>query len=175
MEAVIGIVGLVLGVFLTETFRYIRRSDEFSKLLFDKKLDRYSSLYDLIVKSHNLINEMIDDEELTQEERHQFESTVVWEIVEFTESNEFYLSELVLVEAMTVFMGAEDFPEMNEEDALEARKNLNHNVKNLKDMIRSEAGITRIEKDFRKITKAKLDSPIIKYMNRLKRELNKNN
>ncbi len=161
-EPIIGLIGIVIGIALTEYFRKRRRIDDYSKIIFEKRLSIYEDLYRMISEGNEVISEKINEGE-TYEKMHELVSCIIHNIIEFNERNEFYIDDNIMMHSFTLFMGAEDIVSLEGEKKKEERKNLALNVKNTKEMLKDEAGIGRMDKSIKKMTKSKPNSPVIEY------------
>lgn len=167
-SALIGLIGVVIGILCNEYFRRENRIEKYSEKIFEKRLQIHESLFEKIKEDYEAINNLINDRELTLEERHNIVSKVILELADFIDVIEFYLDERLVVQVMTLFMGTEEIlPDSvdREEKISTFRKDL----KITKKMIIDESGVTQAVNSFRKVSKSKPTSSIISYFESLKK------
>ncbi|MFX8859310.1 hypothetical protein ABTM70_13945 [Acinetobacter baumannii] len=167
-SALIGLIGVVIGILCNEYFRRENRIEKYSEKIFEKRLQIHESLFEKIKEDYEAINNLINNRELTLEERHNIVSKVILELADFIDVIEFYLDERLVVQVMTLFMGTEEIlPDSadREEKIGTFRKDLNLTKK----MIIDESGVTQAVNSFRKVSKSKPTSSIISYFESLKK------
>lgn len=69
--ALIGLVGVPLGIILGELLRRRQRAEQFAAAIFGKRLEAYDSLINILFESHRIANEVIDNTKLSAAERHE--------------------------------------------------------------------------------------------------------
>ncbi|MDC4533647.1 hypothetical protein OHV54_12155, partial [Acinetobacter baumannii] len=69
-SALIGLIGVVIGILCNEYFRRENRIEKYSEKIFEKRLQIHESLFEKIKEDYEAINNLINDRELTLEERH---------------------------------------------------------------------------------------------------------
>ena len=168
--SLIGIGGVILGVILTEWLRKRSRIEAFSSLVYEKKLNIYEELFNKINASTELINETINNTELSKDEKFEIESAVVLDICQFTDKHQLYLNDEVIVQCCTLFMNTHNINAPVEDEPERTLEHLNEQLLNTKNIIRSETGVEKVNKLFSSITKAKHSSPVIEYMRALKKK-----
>ena len=174
IAALIALAGVILGIFINEFFRRKNRVELFSKEVFQKRLSVYEELYEKMNKSSSISTEVIENSIYTKDERHEIWSAVVMEVAEFTDSNELYLNENIVVHCLASLMGVEDIYYIeNPEEKKERLENLGESLVNAKKMIKAETGLEVLDKLFGSISKAKHESDIIAYFQERKKELKK--
>lgn len=71
-------------------------------------LSAYEGLIEQIHHGSKVADEVIENDEIAKEQRHELSSVVVHGMAEFTEKNGLYLDEELTVQCMVLFMGVED-------------------------------------------------------------------
>jgi hypothetical protein len=172
--ALIGLLGVMLGIFLNEQIRRRNRIENYSTSVFEKRLDLdlYEELFRRVSKYMETANIAIKNDTLTKEQRHECISNAIYEVTTFCDEHEMYISEELSVHCVATIMGVEDIYYIEDEKEKEdAVKNFYDDLLAAKRMIRKEAGISDLDKLFRSITKPKYSSPIIKYYRKREKEL----
>ncbi|HHP0322249.1 hypothetical protein [Acinetobacter baumannii] len=167
-SALIGLIGVVIGILCNEYFRRENRIEKYSEKIFEKRLQIHESLFEKIKKDYEAINNLINDRELTLEERHNIVSKVILELADFIDVIEFYLDERLVVQVMTLFMGTEEILP-DSADREEKISTFRKDLKLTKKMIIDESGVTQAVNSFRKVSKSKPTSSIISYFESLKK------
>ncbi|ENW33194.1 hypothetical protein [Acinetobacter baumannii] len=167
-SALIGLIGVVIGILCNEYFRRENRIEKYSEKIFEKRLQIHESLFEKIKEDYEAINNLINDRELTLEERHNIVSKVILELADFIDVIEFYLDERLVVQVMTLFMGTEEILP-DSADREEKISTFRKDLKITKKMIIDESGVTQAVNSFRKVSKSKPTSSIISYFESLKK------
>jgi hypothetical protein len=160
--ALIGLSGVLLGIFINEILRRRNRIEAYAGRVFDKPLEIYEGLYQRVAKLGPLATDLIENSSFSHEERHQIVSAAVLDIAGWCDDNDMYINEELTVHCVPLLMGIEDAYDMKDEAAKQkAIAQFRENLRAAKTMIRKEAGIEGIEKLFSRITKPRRNSPII--------------
>ena len=165
VAALIGVVGALSGVILgsgiTELFRRSSRIEHYASQIFDKRVQIHEELFRKVMEGKSIAEDVMDAKGSTAEERHATISVVIMDIAEYCDKNAFYLSPELTVHCIGALMGAEEVQELNGSKQQRAAERVRDDARRAMEMIRAEAGIERINKLFRNITRAKLSSPLI--------------
>lgn len=89
----ISIASLLLGAWLNEFVRRRNRRELFAPRIFEKRLDAYEGLLAKVHSGSKIADEVIENKDLTQEDRHALISTVIHEIIAFCEGHSLYIDE----------------------------------------------------------------------------------
>lgn len=166
-NALIALLGVLIGVLCNEYFRRENRIEKYSEKMFDKRLEIHEHLYQKIQESASVIDDIINDERILETDRQQYVSNVILGIADFLEPIEFYLDQNLIVQVMTVFMGAEDIvpshPNRNE-----LIKVYRQNLKATKVLIQDTCGVKRANENFINVTRTKFNTPILKYFKKIR-------
>lgn len=169
--ALIGFLGVLLGIVINEQLRRRSRIENYSTSVFDKRLELYEELFRRVSRYSEVANEVIKNSALTKEQRHALVSESIHEVAGFCDEHELYLDEEVTVHCVPTLMGVEDIRDIDDDDKREKEiERFSHNLIAAKRMIRKEAGISDIDKLFRTIIKPKHSSGIIKYFREQKKK-----
>ena len=170
--ALVGLLGVLLGILLNERLRRRNRIENYSTSVFTKRLEIYEGLHEILAITSDLGREVIENTELDYEQRHGLVSAGVHQIAEYCDKNELYINEEIVVHVMALLMGVEDIQDIeNEEEKAAQIEQFRENLFSAKKMIRKEAGITDIEELFGSITKASHSSPVVDYFKQRRKEL----
>ena len=170
--ALIGLVGVLLGIVLNEQLRRRNRIENYSTSVFEKRLELYEKLFQLVSSYSAVGTEVIENKTLSKDERHDLVSVAILEVAEFCDANELYIGEELTLHCVSILMGVEEIQDIESE--IERKEAIEHFQENLglaKKMIRKETGISDLDKLFRSIIKPKHSSSIIKYYKKRKKEL----
>ncbi|TVL02876.1 hypothetical protein AYI82_20390 [Shewanella algae] len=170
-SAFIALVGVLVGILCNEHFRRKNRIEAYSLKLFEKRLTVHEELFSLFQNAYSIVSEMIENESLSQEERHDIASGVIMPLCEFLDENEFYLDNYLTVQVSTAYIGSEDIGDIEDETEREAAKSkIRQDYMSTKKMIIAESGAAEAFKHFKSVSKSSPDSAVIRYM----KELDKN-
>lgn len=168
--AIIGLIGVVFGIFLSEFLRRKSRIELYSNAVFEKRLKAYEDLYKLIHESQDIAYELINNPEYTIEEFKTIWPSVILKLTNYCDENALYLNEEIQVHCITSLIGLEEISEkLDQDDKEKLIESFGNKTGNAKLMIKQEIGIPEIEKLYRKISKSKPQSDIIKYYQSLKK------
>lgn len=161
MDFFYGIAGVVLGIFLNELIRRNNRTENLNDQIFNRRLEEYIELHDLLVNQYQIILELFDNfNEFNDEQKLEIISDVIFPIVIFNDKKSFFLSEELIVQTSTLFMGIEN---IQEADIEKTSEKISIDYDKTIDMIKNESGIKKVNKNFKKILKYNHKSDIIKY------------
>jgi hypothetical protein len=163
-EALIGIVGVLLGVGVNEFIRRRARIEQFSVPIFEKRLGLYEELFRRVQKASEVGENIIASSAMNREQRLQLVSEVLHGIAGYCDEHEMYIRDDLAVHCVTVAMGVEDIPDLpDQREKSDAIARFREKVADAKRMIRKETGVSDIDALFQSITKAKHSSPVIEY------------
>jgi hypothetical protein len=164
--ALIGLVGVVLGLLISEFFRRRNRIEFYSQKLFDRRLEAHEKLLSLLNTASTVADEVMSNDDLTREERMDLISLAIHGIASHVDDQPMHIDPLVGAHCTAVFMGAEDVADLADPVEREAATAmLWRAIRDTKAMIRREAGADEIDRHFRAISRSQPSSPVI---NRIK-------
>lgn len=169
--ALIGLLGVLLGIILNETLRRRHRIENYSSLVFKKRLEIHEELFQRVGHCHEIAADLIKNEAYSKTERHEIVSNAILPIAKYCDENELYINEELSAHCIALLMGVEDIFCIGDEKT--KKKEIDEfwkNFNNAKKMIRKEAGIADLDKLFMSITKSKLSSPVIDYIRSLRKK-----
>ncbi len=172
--ALIGLLGVLIGLLVNEHFRKRNRIEAYSSRIFDKRIQIYEELFAKVTDCSEIISDLTENPKYSKEERHDIVSAAVHALAQYGDEHSFYLSEHIVLQYMTLMMGVEDiyYIENKEEKEREIQRVWKH-LRDTKNMIRKESGIEELDNLFKSITRAKHKSHIIDHYNKLQREQRK--
>jgi len=169
--ALIGLIGILLGIFVSEFIRRKNRIETYSNAVFEKRLNAYEGLFQLINESQSIGNEVINNLDYSEDERKDIWTQVILKVGNYCDNNALYLNEDIIVHSMASLMGIEEIAEINDINKKDnAIKMFEKSTRDAKIMIKKETGLSEIEKVYKKISKANPKSDIINYFEKLKEE-----
>src|SRR6266540_3531009 len=92
-ELIIGLAGVLFGLFANELLRRRIRIESYSPIVFEKRLAVYEELYRRLRSAQQVVSEVIENTAATKEERHAMVSGAVLDIAGYCDEHELYLSE----------------------------------------------------------------------------------
>jgi len=174
LTALIGLTGLLLGVFLNEYFRRRSRVEIYSKEVFQRRLTVYEALYAKMTAAYTIANDIIEKPDYSKEQRHAIWSDVVLDVAKFTDDNNLYLNEQLIMHCMMTLIGVEDIHDIRDSKRKkEEIEQFNKSCGDARTMIRKESGLEALDKLFGTISQAKHQSDYIAYYEKLKKEMTK--
>lgn len=171
VAALIGMLGVFVGMVLDYFIRRDERLNKFSEIVFNKRLTIYEELYEKVQDYRQLFGKLIEDEETNADERERLLFLSGLEVMRFSDESGFYLSD-----ELTVYLGAilsgngglfsGDEPKDIKEKRIE---NFRSDISSGLEMIRAEAGLRKITSNFKKLTGYSHRADIIKYYLKLRK------
>jgi len=170
-QALIGLVGLLIGILLNEYFRHRNRVETYSSKVFERRLEVYEGLMKVIGEAESKVSDALENESVPLAERHQraFEAGIG--VMEYMDKHSLYLNDEITVHCGAAFVGVGDILEMPKGKKREGQiAQYRAMIGDVKRMIRAESGMSEIDRVFRTVTKAKHSSPVIDYYHKNKNE-----
>jgi hypothetical protein len=162
-EALIGLVGLLMGALLAEYFRRQGRIEIHSKEIFQKRLSIYEELYKTMNQIYNEANDVIENQGYSKEERKELWAENIFKLANFLDENSLYINEYISVHCMCSIIGVEDLYYENDKNKKKLISNFREDYTKTKAMIKEEAGLRAMEKLFGAISKPRYTSRHISY------------
>ena len=171
MEVIIGLIGIIIGIVLTEFIRRTNRIESFNNQIFNERLKAFIDLYRLMQDTYVQVNEYIDNfNNYEHKIWNEIVSDTIFSIVRFTDENGFLISEQLKLQCCALYMGLEDIDSKSKDSYI---SELQEQHKNTIIMIQNESGINQINKKIKDIIKHNHESPVIEYYNILKKKKRK--
>lgn len=166
----VSIISLVVGALLTEYLRRSNRTELYIPIVFEKRLVAYEGLLERVEKGNEIANEVINNEKLTAEERHELISEALHGVAGYTDKNRLYLDEELSLHCVAMFMGVEDIQNASDEARENASEHYYHMRREALRMIKEDSGVARVNKLFETINRPKLEGPIIEYVREVRQK-----
>lgn len=171
-NALIGLLGVLVGILINEMLRRRNRIESYATKVFDKRLEIYEGLYLRVTAASEIATDVIENPEYSPQQRHEIVSAGIHEIAGWCDKYDMYVNPELAIHCTPLLMGVEEIYDIEDADEKKDRiAQFREEIGNAKKMIRKEAGIADIEKAFSSITKPKHTSPIIDFYRMKKREL----
>lgn len=170
---IVGIAGVVLGVLLNEFMRRKNRKEVYAPTIFEKRLVAYEGLAEQIDEGSEIADEVINNSDLTAEERHDLISVPISTIAKYTDKYRLYIDPDLGVHCTALFMGVEDIQSVDGEERERLLKDFYHLLNEAHRMIEEDSGVAEINKLFREINRPKLGGPIIERIRELRQKRRK--
>lgn len=161
-EAVIGLAGILIGLFISEYFRRHSRIEGYARDIFMKRLSVYEELYSKMHEARKISDEVIESDNLSEEDRKAIWSDKVLDIAGFNDSHQLYINEEIALHCLMTLIGVEEiyYNEDAEEKQKEKERYWQNHAKTIA-MIRNETGLQQIDRYFGSLTNAKHKSEYI--------------
>jgi polyhydroxyalkanoate synthesis regulator phasin len=172
--ALIGLLGVLIGLLVNEHFRRRNRIEAYSFHIFDKRMQIYAELYSRVNDCSEIIDDLIENPQYSKEERHDIVSAALHNLAQYGDANSFYLDNQIIVQYMTLMIGVEDIYYIRNMDKKEKEiERVYKHLRDTKNMIKKEAGIEELGNLFKSITRARHKSQVVDAYNELERERRK--
>jgi hypothetical protein len=168
--ALIGFVGIPLGIFLGELLRRRQRAEQFAVVIFTKRLDAYDTLMNILYESHQIASEVIDNPELSAAERHELISAAIMPIAEHATRSVLYIDDELGAHCTALFMGVEELHDSPESERKARIGQFQQDWRETRRMILEDSGVVKINRLFRDINRPRITSPVIEKIRDLRRK-----
>lgn len=170
-SALIGLLGVFVGVLLAEYFRRRNRVEAYSQKIFERRLEVYEGLMKVVQAAYTVACEVIDQPDFTAEERLSLISEAIHSIAEYTDENALFINAYIAAHTTSMAMGVEDIPGMSDDVEREAAiSHFRAQYKAAKQMILEESGINQINSHFKLVSRSDPKSPVIERLKELERD-----
>lgn len=173
-SALIGILGVLLGLFTNELLRRSNRIESYAQKIFEKRLEIFEELYSRLAACGSVGDQVINSPSLDSEDLHNLVRDAVHDVAEWCDLHALYLNEEVTLQCISLLIGIENIHAVEDPD--EKQKMVDEFYSQLrytKNMLKKESGIEDINTSFTKMIKAKYTSPTIDYYRSMKKEKRK--
>lgn len=173
-EAIIGLVGILIGLFISEFFRRHSRIEDYAKEIFMKRLSVYEELHSKMSEARKTATDIMESNDLSDEDRNAIWSDRVLDVAGFNDANELYVNEEIALHCLMTLIGVDDiyYIEDDEEKQKEKEKFWQNSARTIA-MIRNETGLEKIDRYFGSLTKIKHKSEYIDLYQETKKKYNK--
>lgn len=169
-SALIGFVGLLVGVFLGESFRRRSRIEVYSQKVFERRLEVYEGFTKLVQAAFTVAERVMTDSESTEEERHDLISAAILPMAEYADNKPLYIDTYVGAPVTAMFMGSEEVLSIpNAVIREQAIADFRAAYKSTRQILLEKSGVHQINKHFRRISGSQPDSPIIRRIKELEK------
>ncbi len=114
--ALIGLIGVPLGIALGEFLRRRQRAEQFAVAIFAKRVEAYDGLINILHEGLGIANTVIDDPTLSSDERHTLISATIAPIAQDVDRNVLHIDEELGAHCTALFMGLEGLWDRPEEE-----------------------------------------------------------
>lgn len=173
LSPLIGLIGVAVGAGISELFRRRQRVEQFAGLVFAKRLEAYDNLWTLLQLGHSAVGEMLDDDTLSADERKEVVSAAVVSLAQFTDRHSLFLEEEVTVHCCTIFMGADEIPDLVEPEKATRLALYQRHWRLTRELVMESSGMARINRTFGSINKPRYKFPVVDYFRKLRAEQRK--
>lgn len=166
-DALIGLAGLLIGIFLNEYYRRSSRIERYSSQVFEKRLAVYEGLMSEVMQAASIVGELLENQSLSVEQKKETAFNAGLSVAEYTDRHQFYLNEEIAIHCTMALIRT---PDIFEESINERELKLfRMSTKETYEMIRAEAGIVELDNLFRSITKSSPSGELIEYYRKAKK------
>lgn len=175
-SALIGLLGVFVGILLTELFRKQSRVEQFWSPVFAKRLDAHEALYKKVQSSYCVLCELYENNEYPIEERHEMAVADGMSLMNLLDEHDLFLGEKLTVHIGMLWVGSAGIfsKEFDEKTRDEMFGKFRESYKETKDLIKKSSGISKIDENVSKALKSKLSSNYINTYMKLKKGYEKN-
>ncbi|MBA7493467.1 hypothetical protein ES702_04026 [subsurface metagenome] len=174
-SALIGLLGVLLGILITEYLRRRNRIEIYSRSIFEKRLKIYEELYDKINTISSESTDIIENSEYSKDERFNKWSSILLDLARYLDQNKLYVDENIGIHCMVTLIGIEEIYDIkNKRKKEKAKRKFYENIKKAISMIKVETGLKEMDTLFKGITKARHSSDFITEFNLVKEKYQKN-
>ena len=112
-QALIGVLGVLIGILVNEVIRRRRRIEDYSTRIFEKRLQVYEELYSRLHECYEAGNNVLSGDH-SAEERHEIMATLVFPLMEFMDKNSLYLNDEITVHCGGMWMSVDEIPSIQD-------------------------------------------------------------
>lgn len=163
--ALIGLTGIFLGLLGNEYFRRRNRIEDYAKEIFFKRLEVYEELIRRLNIASTIASNLNEEELTDPEGLADACDEIIMSTANFLDEKALYVNDEMVVQCMLTIMNLKS--EVLLAESWEKRQaylaRFWSDSKETKSMIRTEAGLSELDKLFGKITRAKHNSEYVKY------------
>lgn len=168
--ALIGLVGIPLGILLGELLRRRQRTEQFAAAVFTKRLEANDTLFGLLNEGNRIADEVINNASLTASDRHTLISAAIMPVAEHATRYALYINEELGAHCTALFMGVEDIQDLPEAEREMRIARFRRQWLETRRMILEDSGVTKINQFFHDVNRPKISSPVIERIRELRRE-----
>jgi hypothetical protein len=162
--ALIGLVGLLAGILITEHLRRAGRIEYFAREIFERRLSAYEGLYAKMNEVSGASAELLEKEALSDEERNSLWGEVVLRVAQYTDEYSLYLDDRIIVHCVGSLVGFEDIAAVADPASRKAAiDRFLMSIGDAKMMIRQMSGMSEIERSLHALVKSRPKSALIDY------------
>ena len=165
---ILGMLGVPIGLLLGEYLRRQRRTEQFAAMIFTNRLEAYDGLLSVVNEGSSIAGEVIDNPELSQDERHTLISSAIGLVAAHANQKALYIDGELGAHCTALFMGIEDLAALSENEQTSFLTNYYKQLREAKRMIAEDAGVAQINKLFQDINSPRITSPVIDRIRELK-------
>lgn len=174
IAAIIGVGGVLLGAAISEIVRRLSRAEQYSSIVFEKRLMAYEGLMRVVNDTNDAARFLWDDTlGLTSDQIREEISAAIMTVIRYCEENSFFLEDDVTINAMTLYMGLDDAVDASSDLRKEVQKKYNDDRTNVMHVIREAAGINKFNRIFQKSHRPNINTEISRYFRERKEKYRK--
>ncbi|MBY8335034.1 hypothetical protein [Qipengyuania pacifica] len=159
--ALIGLVGVPLGIALGEFLRRRQRAEQFAAAIFAKRVEAYDELINIFHDGLGIANTVIDDPALSSDERHALISAAIAPIAQHVDRNVLYIDEKLGAHCTALFMGLEGLWNLPKEGREVRIDEFRASWLETRRMILEDSGVAKVHGLLRDINRPRITSPVI--------------
>lgn len=166
-----GILGTLIGIFVTEYFKRKERISLYSDTIFKKKLEVYEKLYLKLQDIYKTADTLLGDQKMSVKQKQAIWQPALLGIGGYLDTYSLYVNDDVAVHCMGALVAVDDYFDMDPK-----KMNLKQYYEDRQasyKLIKEDSGIGRINNFFNMVNKPKLESDIIDYLNEIREKQKK--
>ncbi len=169
--ALIGLLGIFIGIILSEYFRRNSRIEVYSKEIFKKRLELYDQLFEIIAEARDLAPDIIDNKVYTKEKRIELWSEIIFKLADFLDENELYINNRVAEHCMFMLIGVEDFYYEKHDRKEQLAQEFRYDCLDAIRMLKEETGLKAMDNMFKAVLRPRYNSKYIKDIKEIEAKL----
>jgi hypothetical protein len=169
-EALVGLLGLLAGLLISEYFRRQRRIEEYAREVFQRRIEIYEGLYKKLLIADSVAAEL-ENGDPEEPELAAARHAIINLVMEYLDRNGLFLDEDLTVHAALTVLNIHEIAEAGSQDKRsDLLREYWERSKELKVLMRRVTGLEKLGKLFQTITKAEIDSEYVDLWRKAKRE-----
>ena len=168
--ALVGLVGVPLGIALGEFLRRRQRAEQFAAAIFAKRVEAYDELINILHEGLGIANTVIDDPALSSDDRHALISAAITQVAQHVDSNVLYIDEELGAHCTALFMGIEGLWDLPKEEREVRIGEFRASWLETRRMILEDSGVAKVNGLLRDINRPRITSPVIERIRELRGE-----
>lgn len=170
LTSLIGIIGVVAGILITEFVRRKNRHEVYAPIVFEKRLKAYEGFTELIYIADYVAREIMENDTLTKDECRDLMFEPGLNVAKYADENWLYIDEELASHCVAIFIGIDDIYEADGDEKERLMKEYQYMIVEAKRMISEDSGVAEINRLFKSINRPNLSGKIIERIRELREQ-----